>query len=135
MFCIIFCLFYFQLDFSFCIKESKKKVEEAKSEVENVLKIVNDTREDVKKQETELQSAKLSWAERTKQGRSNARNVAPDQLPSGSADDWHPAGQRRRQQAGPQQQGGNSSNRRPIYGSSVGNGSGVSMGAPLPSRY
>ena len=36
------------------VEESKQKIEKAKTEVENCLKIVDDVVEDVKKQETEV---------------------------------------------------------------------------------
>ena len=129
------------------VDESKRKVEEAMNEVQSVSKIVDDTREEVKKQESELKSVKVTYAQKALQGRSNVRNAVPDELPSGSSDEgWQPVNSRRKQ--GRQQPSGNDNgngngqpprkngnNKRSHYGSLTGNVNGMTMGAPLPSRF
>ena len=64
--------------------------------------------EDVKKQETEvkevkseIESVKLTYAEKLKDDRSNARNEASRDDTAGSGD-WQPASRGRRQQTRPQ---------------------------------
>ena len=132
------------------VEASKSEIILAKTEVQNCLKIVNDTIVDVKKQETnvenvksELESVKISYAQKAaSNGRSLAQNVVQDEvsgeLPVGNSDEWitvsrgrgqHSRGhQNNRHQ---QQQRGNGNYRRSYNG----NRHGTDMGAPLPSRF
>ena len=133
------------------VEEAKQDIIKAKSEVENVAKIVNDTREDVKKQESNIESAKseiesvkkVTYAQKAQDGRSNVQSVVPVEDPSGS-DDWQTVSRGRGQQSRSHQNNGynnrhhhrgNGNSRRSYYGTAKENGSGSSMGAPLPSRY
>ena len=83
------------------VEESKREIIKAKNEVETCLKIVNDTAEVVKKQETnvetvksELQAVKETYAQKANQGRSNAQTVVPE--PSSGSGDWRQVSRRRR---------------------------------------
>lgn len=131
------------------VEESKKDIIKAKNDVESCLKIVSDTMEDVKKHETnvetvksELESVKLTYAEKAQQNRSHAQNVIGDEVSTGSsASDWQTVSRGSGKQSGSQQNRNNSGNgnrqqsRRSYYGTAAGSGSGVDMGAPLPSRF
>ena len=139
-----------EIDSNNAVEASKRDIILAQTEVQSCMKIVNDTMVDVKKQETnvenvksELESVKLSYAQKAASGgRSLARNAVQDEvsreLPAGNTGDWitvsrgrgqHSRGhQNNRQQ---QQQRGNGNYRRSYYG----NRNGTDMGAPLPSRF
>ena len=92
------------------------EINRAKAEVENCLKIVNVTQEDVQKQVTEvetvkseIESVKTTYAEKLRDDRSNARNEASssDSATAGSGGAWQPASRGRRQQTRAQQNRGN----------------------------
>ena len=132
------------------VEESQKKIDKAKAELENCLKMVSDTQDDVQKHVTEvetvkseIESVKLSYADKLKESRSNARNEASGSssgATTGSNASYSGAragGQQHR----PQHNRGDNVNsnrynsRRSYYGNSAGSGGNVGMGAPLPSRY
>ena len=131
------------------VEKSKREIIKAKTEVESCMKIVNDTIVDVKKQETdvetvksELESVKISYAQKAAtNNRSHAQNAVQSdvstELPSGNGE-WTTVSRGRRQQNNTQQQQqqrGNGNYRRSYYGTATGNRNGSDMGAPLPSRF
>ena len=72
---------------------------------------------------SEIESVKITYADKLNENRSNARNV-------GSSDSGTTTGSNAWQTAS---RGRNS--RRSYYGTSTGSQGGISMGAPLPSRF